>query len=101
MLSLSDKLIIPRKLQSVSVIGEIYVPTSHLFRSGNTVKDYISLSGGAKDMSADLDALYIIKADGSVQLASSQGFFRSGTDFIDAQNTSKNRKRRRNNRVDA
>ena len=83
----SDKLIIPRKLQSVSVIGEIYVPTSHLFKSGNTVKDYISLSGGAKDMSADLDALYIIKADGSVQLASSQGFFRSGTDFIESGDT--------------
>lgn len=83
-----DKLVIPRKLQSVSVIGEIYVPTSHLFQPGNTVNEYISLSGGAKEMSADLDNVYVIKANGSVQLAPSKsGFFRSKSGFIESGDT--------------
>jgi hypothetical protein len=83
-----DKLVIPRKLQSVSVIGEIYVPTSHLFQPGKTVNKYISLSGGAKEMSADLDNVYVIKANGSVQLAPSQsGFFRSKSDFVESGDT--------------
>ena len=83
----NDKLVIPRKLQSISVLGEIYVPTSHLFQPGNTVNEYISFSGGVKE-SADLDNVYIIKADGSVQPVLNQSsFFRSKTDLIENGDT--------------
>jgi len=83
----NDKLVIPRKLQSVSVMGEIYVPTSHLFQPGNTANEYIAFSGGTKE-SADLDNIYIIKADGSVQPVRSQSsFFRSKSDFIENGDT--------------
>ena len=87
-LNKSAKHLLEYNFSNVSVIGEIYVPTSHLFQSGNTVNEYISLSGGAKEMTADLDNVYVIKANGSVQLPGSQsGFFRTKSGFIESGDT--------------
>jgi protein involved in polysaccharide export with SLBB domain len=60
-----DVLTIPKIPQEVTVLGEVQNSTSHLFRSGLSVRDYIDLSGGLSQR-ADGGRLYIIRADGSV-----------------------------------
>ncbi len=60
-----DRLLIPRTQQEVSVIGEVFQPTSHLFDSRMGVADYIDRSGGYTEL-ADRRNVYIIKASGQV-----------------------------------
>jgi protein involved in polysaccharide export with SLBB domain len=75
-----DKLHIPATRRSVSVIGEVFVANSHLFKNNLTINDYIDLSGGANDY-ADESNIYLIKADGSIvspSQLSGGGFFRRG-----------------------
>ncbi len=62
-----DRLIIPAFRQEVTVVGEVQVPTSHLYNQNLDFEDYIDRSGGEKDTS-NSDAIYIVKADGSVVL---------------------------------
>lgn len=62
-----DALYIPGRTQSVNVIGEVYVPTSHLFTAGLEYQDYILRSGGFKDLAA-AERTYVIHADGSVSV---------------------------------
>lgn len=62
-----DKLIVPAFRQEVTVVGEVQVPTSHLYNSNLDFIDYIERSGGEKDTS-NSEAIYIVKADGSVVL---------------------------------
>jgi len=73
-----DKLHIPKRPQTISVIGEVYVPNAHLFKETMTVEDYVRLSGGQNEF-ADNNNIYLVKADGSIvspgQL-NSGGFFR-------------------------
>ena len=64
-----DVLYVPTKQNSVNVIGQVQVAASHLFKSGLSVEDYISLSGGIKQQ-ADGDRIYIIKANGAVEIPS-------------------------------
>ena len=71
-----DALFIPRTPQSVSVIGEVRVPTSHLHRNDISLKDYIEKSGGVSDYANESD-IYIISANGSIVDYSNNGFFRS------------------------
>jgi len=72
-----DVLTIPKVRQSVSVIGEIYVPSTHMFQENFTVQDYIEMSGGYKEY-ADNDNGYVIKSNGSiVTMGSNNRFFRS------------------------
>ncbi len=60
-----DELLIPRSRQSVTVMGEVNVPTSHSFDSTADVMSYIQRSGG---FTADADAsnIFIIRASGEV-----------------------------------
>ena len=69
-----DTLYVPSKRDSVSVIGEVNYSTSHLYRQGISVDEYISLSGGLKER-ADEDRIYIIKANGSVKIPNTGGWF--------------------------
>jgi protein involved in polysaccharide export with SLBB domain len=62
-----DTLYVPSQSQSINVIGEVYVPTSHLFSEGLSYEDYISKSGGMKTL-ADEERIYIIRSNGSVEL---------------------------------
>ena len=62
-----DSLIVPSKAQSVNVLGEVFVPTSHLYSSELNFSDYIERSGGFKTL-ADVDRAYVIRANGSVAL---------------------------------
>lgn len=69
-----DTLYIPSKKQSVNVIGEVFVSTSHLHQDSFTVDDYIGLSGGMKDKAAT-DKVFIVKASGKVVIPSKNSWF--------------------------
>ncbi|MBB1406055.1 SLBB domain-containing protein [Pseudoalteromonas sp. SG44-5] len=69
-----DILYVPSKRDSISVIGEVNYSTSHLYRAGISVDDYINLSGGLKER-ADEDRIYIIKANGSVKIPTTGNWF--------------------------
>ena len=61
-----DKLYIPSKMQEVSVIGQVFHPTSHLFNDDLSVDEYIDLSGGMT-RTADEGSVYVVRANGAVQ----------------------------------
>jgi protein involved in polysaccharide export with SLBB domain len=60
-----DMLYIPQPQQEVMVLGEVLLPTSHLYQKGLDYEDYINLSGGTSSR-ADLERIYIIKSNGAV-----------------------------------
>jgi len=60
-----DALHIPRRPDSVLVVGEVYHPTAHLFRKNERVRDYVNLSGGINKRGSGSDVL-VIHANGSV-----------------------------------
>ena len=60
-----DELIIPRSSDTVSVVGEVRQPGTHIFQAGLSLEDYISLSAGVTPRS-DQSAIYIVRANGSV-----------------------------------
>ncbi len=77
-LEAGDSLYIPSKQQTISVIGEVYVPNNHIYVDDLSLEKYISLSGGYTDF-ADDNSIYVIKSNGSIlsQSEISSGFFRS------------------------
>jgi polysaccharide export outer membrane protein len=70
-----DQLVIPKKKQEVTVIGEVQNGTSHFYREALTRDDYIDLSGGVT-RKADSHRIYIVRADGSVVSSENAGWFR-------------------------
>ncbi len=75
-----DRVMIPRRAQEVTVLGEVQTITSHLYRPGLSRDDYISFSGGMTQK-ADRARTYVVRADGSVVTAGSRWFGRSATDI--------------------
>ncbi len=61
-----DKLYIPPVTQEVTVTGEVFYPTSHLYTRGLDRDRYVNMSGGATGK-ADAKRIYVIRADGSVE----------------------------------
>ena len=80
-----DSLFIPKQQQTVSVLGEVYVSNSHIHKENFGISDYINLSGGTNEF-ADLEAIYLMKADGTIllsnEIANSGGFFRGSKSQI-------------------
>ncbi len=72
-----DMLIIPPRSNEINVIGEVQVATSHIYNRDWTAEDYINSSGGLKAQ-ADDDRVYIIRANGLVDIPSLNSWF--GTD---------------------
>ena len=81
-----DALYIPKSRESISVIGEVQYATSHLYKSNFDLNDYIERSGGLKTR-ADQERIYIIKADGSVRLASNSNWFSNQDEMLAAGDT--------------
>jgi polysaccharide export outer membrane protein len=71
-----DRLFIPRRPDSVVVVGEVYHPTAHLFRKGEKVDDYLDRSGGINKR-GDRKSVLVVHPDGSVT-AVRIGWFKSG-----------------------
>ena len=78
-----DQLIVPKRTQEVTVIGEVPNATSHLWEPGQTLDYYVQQSGGATKQ-ADSKAIYIIRANGSISTSGggSAWFSHRGSDEV-------------------
>ncbi len=74
-----DKLFVPPQMQEVTVIGEVFHPTSHMYAKDFDVHDYINASGGVTNQAAKRD-IYVIKADGTVNPAR-KGWFSAAVEI--------------------
>ncbi len=73
----NDQLLIPRLQQEITVSGEVFRPTSHLFEPGSSYSDYIAASGGLTD-DADRENIYVIRKNGELeQLSRGYWFFQN------------------------
>jgi polysaccharide export outer membrane protein len=70
-----DMLLIPKKTQEITVLGEVQSPTSHVYRVGLSRDDYIAKSGGTTQK-ADRKRIYIVRANGDVLSGGRSGWFR-------------------------
>lgn len=70
-----DRLLIPQQSQTVTIIGEVQFPTSHVYERGSSRDRYINRSGGTTQH-ADKTRIYIVRADGQVVASSGSRFFR-------------------------
>ncbi len=76
-----DKLVIPQKPQSVTVIGSVNYPTSHIHQPTLQRDAYIASSGGFLK-NADKKRTYVVRANGQVVTDSRSRFFpRSGLEI--------------------
>lgn len=72
-----DTLVIPKRSQEVTVMGEVQNVTSHLHAPGLSRSEYIDLSGGYT-RSADKRHTYVVRANGAVVADASNWVVRSG-----------------------
>jgi polysaccharide export outer membrane protein len=70
----SDVLYVPTIKQTVAVMGEVQHPSTHRFKDGLTLDDYLVMSGGPRER-GDEDRVYVIKADGSVMMPTQSIWF--------------------------
>jgi len=76
-----DVLYMPTKQNSVNVVGQVQLATSHIYRENLTAFDYVELSGGIKKQ-ADDDRIYVIKANGAVEIPSDSNWFSSESNSL-------------------
>ncbi len=81
-----DYLMIPTRKTTVSIVGEVQHPSSHRYRAGLTLDDYMRLAGGSRKR-ADEDRVYIIRADGSVLVPQKQSWFALSSEEIQPGDT--------------
>jgi protein involved in polysaccharide export with SLBB domain len=70
-----DTLLVPKKTQDVTILGEVQSPTSHVYQAGLTRDDYIARSGGTTQR-ADHKRIYVVRANGDVVTGHRGGWFR-------------------------
>ncbi|MCW8833621.1 MAG: SLBB domain-containing protein [Colwellia sp.] len=71
-----DVLYVPTLKNSVNVIGQVQVTSSHIYDASLTAEDYLAQSGGSKKR-ADEDRIYIIAANGSIKVMDNDNWFAS------------------------
>lgn len=72
-----DRLLVPGKPQSVTVLGEAQYPASHLYSHDLDRNEYIAKSGGLTRQ-ADKRLIYIVRASGAVESGSRSRWFSRG-----------------------
>jgi protein involved in polysaccharide export with SLBB domain len=70
-----DRLVIPSRPDFVYVLGSVNTESALIWRQGQSVKDYLNQSGLTGG--ADLDEMFVIRADGSVISAQRTSWFSS------------------------
>jgi polysaccharide export outer membrane protein len=70
-----DTLLVPKRTQEITILGEVQSPTSHVFEPGLTRDEYIAKSGGTTQK-ADRKRIYIVRANGDVISGERSGWFR-------------------------
>jgi len=81
-----DKIYVPPLRKVISVIGEVQYTSSHQFNSHLTLEDYLNRSGGPKRQ-ADVDRMYVIRANGSVMLPNNSFWFSSSVEDLEPGDT--------------
>jgi len=61
-----DSLTVPRRPETVSVVGQVYSPTAMLWNPVQTVEGYLAMAGGPTK-AADEGELYVVRANGMVE----------------------------------
>ena len=61
-----DKITVPTKPNTISVLGEVLNPSNFVFQEGISVREAIAFAGGEKEF-ANSRKIYIIKANGLVE----------------------------------
>jgi polysaccharide biosynthesis/export protein len=74
-----DQLLIPKRNQEVTILGEVQSPTSHVYQPGLTRDDYIAKSGGTTQK-ADRKRIYVVRVNGDVYSGERSGWFRRSQD---------------------
>jgi len=60
-----DRLLVPSRPSTVSVVGSVYNQNAFIYRADQRVSDYLARAGGpTKD--ADTGSIYVVRADGTV-----------------------------------
>ncbi len=75
-----DKLVIPKKTQDVTIVGDVQSPPSHVYQQGLNRDDYIEKSGGITQH-ADHKHIYVVRANGDVLSGARSGWFRRSQDI--------------------
>lgn len=75
LLEKGDSLFIPKQLQTVTVKGGVFYPTTIRYEDGQSFEDYITSAGGFTDLAKTKKA-YIIYANGNVDRVKSFLFFK-------------------------
>jgi polysaccharide biosynthesis/export protein len=70
-----DMLLVPKKTQEITVLGEVQAPNSHIYQAGLTRDDYVAKSGGTTQK-ADRKRIYVVRANGDVVSGGRSGWFR-------------------------
>jgi len=70
-----DELLVPKKTQEITILGEVQSPTSHVYEPGLTRDDYVAKSGGPTQK-ADRKRIYVVRANGDVISGQRFGWFR-------------------------
>jgi polysaccharide biosynthesis/export protein len=60
-----DRIEVPKFTDEVTVVGQVYHPTSHKYRPDRAALDYINLSGGSKELAVREHA-FIVQANGEI-----------------------------------
>ena len=81
-----DTLRIPSVPNSISVIGEVNGPATHVYNSGKDVDYYLNLSGQTNQF-GDIQEIYVISANGSIKPKGSSGFFRENRSSLESGDT--------------
>jgi protein involved in polysaccharide export with SLBB domain len=68
-----DRLVVPSKPAFVHVFGSVNAEASPLWRPNSKVNDYLKMAGTTSD--ADIDNVFVMRVDGTVVSAESQGWF--------------------------
>jgi len=71
-----DKLHIPALAYEVSVAGEVYHSSTHIYDKNKGSQDYIDLSGGVTELAKNSHA-YVVQANGEVLSVRNEGWFNS------------------------
>ncbi|MCP4985676.1 MAG: polysaccharide biosynthesis/export protein [Colwellia sp.] len=71
-----DVLYVPTLKNSINVVGQVQVTSSHIYDASLSADDYLAKSGGSKKR-ADEGRIYIISANGSIKMMDSGNWFTS------------------------
>lgn len=69
-----DSVYIPRRPDTIDVLGSVFQQNAFVYRPSRTVNDYVALAGGVT-VTADKSEMYVIRADGTAESGRSTGWF--------------------------